>query len=103
LILVNLAEELPTTETKQTLAWLDENKFVPPPVIVTNRLVPDLEAEPSGSGPVYEAAVHHRAVRSEQQHWAQQLPPDITLPYLFGLLTPGEVSARIADEMDDYV
>lgn len=100
LILVNLAEELPTTETKQTISWLEQNQLVPPPIVITNRVVSRLEATATGSGPVVEAAVHHQAVYNEQQHWLGQLQPDITLPYLFGLLTPAEVAARVADEIE---
>lgn len=100
LILINLAEELPTTETQQTMVWLTQNELVPSPVLITNRIVPKLEATPSGSGPVAETAVHHQAVYSEQQKWLGRLEPDLTLPYLFGLLTPAEVSARIADALE---
>jgi anion-transporting ArsA/GET3 family ATPase len=103
LVLINLAEELPTTETNQTMAWLTQNELVPPPVLITNRIVPKLEATPSGSGPVAETAVHHQAVYTEQQRWLDRLKPDFTLPYLFGLLTPAEVSARIADAMEAYL
>jgi anion-transporting ArsA/GET3 family ATPase len=103
LVLINLAEELPTTETNQTMAWLTQNELVPPPVLITNRIVPKLEATPSGSGPVAETAVHHQAVYTEQQRWLGRLEPDFTLPYLFGLLTPAEVSARIADAMEAYL
>lgn len=101
LVLVNLAEELPTTETAQTLEWLEQNDLVGPPTIVTNRLVDELVTAPSGKGPVRDAAIHHRAVHSEQQRWLGQLPPDITLPYLFGLLTPSEVAARLSDEFEE--
>lgn len=103
LLLVNLAEELPTTETKQTMAWLDRNDLVPAPVVVTNRIIPKLEASPSGTGPVAETAHHHQAVYTEQRRWLEHLEPTFTLPYLFGLLTPAEVSARIADAMETYL
>jgi anion-transporting ArsA/GET3 family ATPase len=100
LVLVNLAQELPTTETSQTLGWLEQNNLVAPPTIMTNRLVSELSAKPSGKGPVRDAAIHHRAVYAEQQHWLPRLEPDLTLPYLFGLLTPSEVAARLSDELE---
>jgi anion-transporting ArsA/GET3 family ATPase len=100
LVLVNLAEELPTTETSQTLGWLEQNVLVAPPTVVTNRLVSELSVKPSGKGPVRDAAIHHRAVYAEQQHWLARLEPDLTLPYLFGLLTPSEVAARLSDELE---
>lgn len=103
LLLVNLAEELPTTETLQTLEWLDTNQLVPKPTVFTNRVIEDLRSEPSGDGPVYEAALHHRSVYREQQEWLEVLKPDTTLPYLFGLLTPAEVSARMADVLETVV
>lgn len=100
LVLVNLAEELPTTETLQTLEWLDDNKLVPAPSIITNRVVPALTGKAEGAGPVAEAATHHQAVYREQEEWLERLPPDISLPYLFGLMTPPEVAARLADELE---
>jgi anion-transporting ArsA/GET3 family ATPase len=100
LILVNLAEELPTTETNQTLEWLDRNDLVPEPTIVTNRLVSELAVKARGEGPVKEAALHHQAVYAEQQHWLERRTPDVSLPYLFGLLTPAEVAARLSEEFE---
>ncbi|HEY5889916.1 MAG TPA: ArsA-related P-loop ATPase [Acidimicrobiia bacterium] len=100
LILVNLAEELPTTETIQTLGWLEENELVPPPSVLTNRILDDLQTDPAGEGPILEAAVHHRSVYSEQQEWLENLTPDIKLPFLFGLLTPPEVSARLGEILE---
>jgi anion-transporting ArsA/GET3 family ATPase len=101
LLLVNLAEELPTAETLQTLEWLEENQLVPNPRVFTNRIVDELQAEPAGTGPVFEAAVHHQSVYREQQEWLDVLKPDATLPYLYGLLTPAEVAARMADILEE--
>lgn len=101
LILVNLAEELPTTETIETISWLKENHLVSKPMLITNRLVQLLEAKAAGQGPVAEAAQHHHAVFNEQKVWLKKLEPEISLPYLFGLLTPAEVSARIADALEE--
>jgi len=101
LVLVNLAEELPTIETIETIDWLTGHQLVAEPTIITNRLVPLLEAKSSGTGPVADAAKHHHAVFDEQKVWLKKLKPDIALPYLFGLMTPAEVSARIADALEE--
>lgn len=100
LVLVNLPEELPTTETQQTLAWLADNDLVPPPIVITNRVLEELAVAPAGTGPVFEAAIHHRSVHAEQQSWLGVLPPNRELPYLFGLLTPTEVTAHLADVLE---
>lgn len=97
LVLVTLAEELPTLETQETIALLASENLVRPPTIVTNRVLPRLETDAKGSGIAAEAAILHRSLYRNQQDWIKRLPPARKLPYLFGLLTPGEVAARMAD------
>ena len=97
LVLVTLAEELPTVETQETMALLASENLVAPPTIVTNRVLPRLESEAKGTGLAAEAATLHRSLYRGQQEWLKRLPPGRQLPYLFGLLTPGEVAARLAD------
>jgi len=97
LVLVTLAEELPTVETQETMALLAAENLVEPPTIVTNRVLPRLETEAKGSGVAAEAAILHRSLYRNQEDWIKRLPPARKLPYLFGLLTPGEVAARMAD------
>ena len=97
LVLVNLAEELPTVETEETISLLAAEKLVTAPTIVTNRVLPRLGTEAKGSGVAADAAVLHRSLYRNQQEWLRRLPPARKLPYLFGLLTPGEVAARMAD------
>jgi anion-transporting ArsA/GET3 family ATPase len=97
LVLVTLAEELPTIETQETMALLASENLVEPPTIVTNRVLPRLETDAKGSGVAAEAAILHRSLYRNQQDWIKRLPPARKLPYLFGLLTPGEVAARMAD------
>ncbi|REK40211.1 MAG: hypothetical protein DWQ20_02350 [Actinobacteria bacterium] len=101
MVIVSLAEELPTTETRQTLAWLETNELVPEPMVITNRVVPELATAAKGRGPVRDAAIHHRSVYVEQQKWLSELPPHVELPYLFGLLTPTEVAARLSDALEE--
>ena len=97
LVLVTLAEELPTVETQETMAHLASENLVEPPTIVTNRVLPRLETDAKGSGVAAEAAILHRSLYRNQQDWMKRLPPARKLPDLFGLLTPGEVAARMAD------
>ncbi len=102
MLLVTLAEELPITETQEALTWLTEHHVISPPQVVANRILPALDASSrqingAGPGSVQEAALMHTALRAEQQKWLTELPPDLQLPFLFGLLTPPEVAARLAD------
>lgn len=97
LVMVTLAEELPTIETEETMALLAAQNLVGTPTIVTNRVLPLLETDANGSGVAAEAGALHRSLYRNQQEWIKRLPPARKLPYLFGLLTPGEVAARMAD------
>ncbi len=100
LVLVTVAEELPTIETEETLAVLDEKKLVGRVQVVANRVLPRLATDATGSGAVAEAASLHRSLWDDQQQWLGRLPPQVSLPFLFGLFTPGEVAARLADAWD---
>ena len=100
MFLVTLPEELPATETSETISWLAKEDVVAPPIVMANRVLDELTDPDTPPGPVGEAARLHRALFFEQQVWLDRLPPDHTLPYLHGLFTPGEVAARIADELE---
>ena len=102
MLLVTLAEELPITETVEALTWMSEHQVISAPQVVANRILPALEATPkqikeAGEGSLREAASMHQTLREEQQKWITELPPDVQLPFLFGLHTPPEVAARLAD------
>jgi anion-transporting ArsA/GET3 family ATPase len=106
MLLVTLAEELPVTETREALTWLEEHQVIEHPQIVANRILPRLQTtkrhiKETGPGPVQEAALLHKALYEEQQRWIGELPPDRQLPFLFGLHTPPEVAARLADEWEE--
>ncbi len=100
LVVVCIPEELPVTETEETLRWLAKEDVVAKPGVVANRVLARLTDPDTPPGPVGEAAKLHRALWAEQQIWLNRLPPDHTLPYLHGLFTPGEVAARMADEFE---
>ncbi len=103
LVLVALAEELSVSETREATAALDAEPLIDVFGVVANRVLPpppvpdpvDLPA-----GPHRDAAELHAGRHAGQQAWLAELPDGPRLPYLFGLLTPGEVAARLADEWD---
>ena len=100
LIIVTLPEELPSTETLATLAWLERENVVPPPLVLANRVLPELVDSTTPDGPVGEMAVLHRSLRAEQKLWLDRVPSKAHLPYMFGLFTPGEVAAHMSDELE---
>lgn len=106
LAIVSLAEELPVTETLETLAWLEGQDLVAEPIVITNRTLRPLEVAAAdldrlAPGPARQAALLHETLVHEQQRWSADLPPGPRLPYLFGLLTPAEVAARLADVWEE--
>ena len=100
LALVTLPEELPATETADTLAWLERADVVPPPLVIANRVLPELIDKSRPGGIVGEMAGLHRALRAEQRRWLKKVPADATLPFLFGLFTPGEVAAKLSEHLE---
>ncbi len=100
LVLVTLPEELPATETRETLDWLDKEQVVAPPIVLANRVLDELNDAKTPEGPVGEAAELHRSLWAEQQIWLDAVPPHGRLPHLFGLFTPGEVAAHLCDELE---
>lgn len=100
LAVVTLPEELPATETADTLSWLEKANVVPSPLVIANRVLPELGDKSTPKGVVGEMAAMHRALRSEQTRWLEKVPPDISLPYLFGLFTPGEVAAKLSEHLE---
>jgi hypothetical protein len=63
-------------------------------------VLPPLTEEVIPEGTVGEMAALHRSLWFEQQRWLGALPPDLTVPYLFGLFTPPEVAAHISDQLE---
>ena len=100
LILVTLPEELPSTETAETIDWVEKTQVVTPPIIIANRVLEDIPDGPDPGGTVGEMVALHRSLVAGQEEWLAKLPPDLTLPHLFGLFTPGEVAAHISDLLE---
>ena len=96
LVLVTLPEELPTAETLETLAWLDENPVIGSRSIVANRVLNPLETAEPGEGIAAEAASLHRSLVAGQRTWLDALPSSVDLPYLFGVSDPREISESIS-------
>ncbi len=99
LILVTLAEELPTTETLETMEWVASSGAVGPPVVITNRVLEEVTVR-TPQGVAGEMVSMHKSLWAEQQRWIEMLPPELTIPYLFGLFTPGEVAAHVSDDLE---
>lgn len=100
LVLMTLPEELPVTETRETLNWLDEEGLGISTTLVANRVLEKLDTTATAPGPLGEAATLHRQLTEEQGRWLEEFPTDYQLPFLFGLFTPGEVAVRVSDELE---
>lgn len=99
LALVTLPEELPTTETSEAIEWVERSGVVPAPTVIANRVLSPVDHD-APPGVIGDMVTLHRSLWAEQQRWLARLPPRLTLPYLFGLFTPGEVAAHISDELE---
>ncbi|NNC75574.1 MAG: P-loop NTPase [Acidimicrobiia bacterium] len=105
LVLVATPAELPVNETLEAVAMLEGEGVIPVSAVVANRVVEPLDVTNRSlsrlpEGPHREAVSLHTAVAADQTYWLAELDPAIRLPYLFGLLTPFEVAARIADLLE---
>lgn len=101
--LVTTPEELPTTETLETLEWIRREQVVGRCDVTANRVLHALEtAGPLPAGRAGDAARLHLSIQNEQAIWLETLPPAHRLPFLFGMMTPTEVAARLADEVESW-
>jgi len=102
--LVATPAELPILETTEAIASIKDDKLGPKPMVALNRVLTESGmAEPDlgllGSGPLLEAARLQLDLETEQSRWANALEHSVTLPYLFGVFTPGEVAEQLADRI----
>ena len=106
LMMVTTAEELPISETGEELARLAEDKLVPVVGVIVNRLLAPLlvgetvHLDELPPGPLRDAAALHSGLVDSQIRFLDGFHHDIAIPYLFGVHTPGEVTARIADHLE---
>lgn len=101
LVLVTIPEELPIVETIESLDQLAAEPLVDLAAVVANRVLPDLDVdrdvvESINDDDVRVAAIRHETLYEHQQYWLAALDGAQQLPNLFGLLTPGEVAARLS-------
>lgn len=104
LVMVAVPEELPVLETIETLNELESTRAIPIAGVMANRVLEPLDVDltvvPDGAH--RDAAGHHQGVWSAQQTWLRRLPDkSAELKFLFGLHTPSEVAARLADALED--
>lgn len=104
-VLVTTPAELPVNETAEAIAHLAAEKRVSDPRIVMNRVLAtsglttsQLEAIPPGVW--QDAANHQLALEEDQAEWVDAFEASHPLPFLRGVLTPGEVALQLADELE---
>ncbi len=103
LLLLTLPEELPVSETEETLAALEAEPVVGEVAVVANRVLPPLETDRDDlpGGKAGDAARLHLHLYDEQQRWLDRLQPQQRLPFLFGVMTAPEVAARLSEVWED--
>ena len=106
LVLVTTPEELPAIETAEALAELQREPVIAVDAVLANRVLPEMDVdretiESLANRPATAAAFHHLGLLEEQRDSLVSLPIDVELPYLFGIHTPAEVAAQLADSWED--
>jgi len=100
MVLVATPEELPVVETLE--AYDEIARLVNVESVIANRVLDPLGVSEDtltgiAAGPHRDAGLLHRGLHSSQRRWIGDLPDGPIVPYLFGVHTPGEVAALIAD------
>lgn len=99
---VTLAEELPVTETVESL---DELATLPPTIDppIVNRLLADPPAAGPDAGEAARTALEfHGQIAQAQRTWLERLPEGPRLPYLFGTDDPLLVSEFLGRVLEDH-
>jgi len=94
--------ELPVNETNEAIASMGDASFSSVPSVILNRMIPTSGLFRSdlvqlGDGAVRDAATLQIDLEEDQALWSDEIEHAATLPYLFGVLTPGEVAVQLAD------
>jgi len=105
IVLVTTPSELPVNETLEALEALTGEAAVPEPMVVMNRVLDasglvedDIADMPDGS--LKDAASMQLTMEVEQRRWLDAVPSPMALPYLRGVLTPGEVAVQLSDAFE---
>lgn len=106
LVLVTTLEELPVAETSEALVQLEQESLIGVGAVIANRVLSPLDVarhrlEEMAPSPARDAALHHVTIWETQADASDSIPIDVELPYLFGVHTPTEVAAQLADELED--
>jgi anion-transporting ArsA/GET3 family ATPase len=94
-VVVATPEELPVLEAIDFTAA--SATVIPGVAVVANRVLPELPEVAGLTGVAAEADLHHRLLAAAQQPHLARLSPTNRIPLLFGMHTPAETAARIAD------
>jgi anion-transporting ArsA/GET3 family ATPase len=103
-VLVTTPAELPVIETLESIDIITRENLCPTPTVVMNRSIVRSTitagaAQGLPDGPYKEAATHQLAIEDMQDRWHAEIDSDVVLPYLMGVLTPGEVALQLADSL----
>lgn len=104
-VLVTTPAELPIVETLESIQIITDEALSPPPVVVLNRVVPAARVTAAAArklpeGPYRQAAEHQIGIEAVQAKWRAEISYDVELPFLMGVLTPGEVALQLADSLE---
>lgn len=107
LLLVTTPEELAIHETREATAMIDEHRTILIAGVWANRVLDPFPfdhtaIEPLPDGAARSAGLLHAGLVSAQARWLDAIPNDPRIPFLFGVRTPAEVSARLADVFEGY-
>ena len=102
IVLVTTPAELPVNETLEAVEAITVEDLSPPPTIVINRLLEPIGIDHARladvpTGAALDAATLQLELEDEQEEWVDAIDYDVTLPFLRGVLTPGEVAVQLAD------
>lgn len=102
--IVTTPAELPILETREAVTAIRDDALGPEPTIILNRVLASSGMSESdlallGDTALHEAATLQIRLEAERDKWANDCPHSISLPYLLGVFSPGEVTEQLADKI----